>query len=73
MTVLLDVLKPLLYKNGGPVIMLQIENEYGSYSNDHKYMRWLRDLVWEKLGHDVVLFTGKKETKMIENFSGWPW
>uniref|UniRef100_A0A183BI37 Cystathionine gamma-lyase n=1 Tax=Globodera pallida TaxID=36090 RepID=A0A183BI37_GLOPA len=54
---LLPMLKPLLYKNGGPILMLQIENEYGSVACDHKYMRWLRDLTREKLGDDVVLYT----------------
>ncbi|VDM73659.1 unnamed protein product [Strongylus vulgaris] len=31
-TALFPVIKPLLRKNGGPVLMLQIENEYGSCS-----------------------------------------
>ncbi len=26
--------KPLLVTNGGPILMIQIENEYGSYGND---------------------------------------
>lgn len=55
--VLLPLLVPLLYKNGGPIIMLQIENEYGSVLCDHAYTIWLRDLVREKLGNDVVLYT----------------
>uniref|UniRef100_A0A914I036 Beta-galactosidase n=1 Tax=Globodera rostochiensis TaxID=31243 RepID=A0A914I036_GLORO len=54
---LLSVLKPLLYKNGGPILMLQIENEYGSVACDHEYMRWLRDLTRDKFGDDVVLYT----------------
>lgn len=28
---LLPEIKPLLYSNGGPVVMVQVENEYGSY------------------------------------------
>uniref|UniRef100_A0A914HCT6 Beta-galactosidase n=1 Tax=Globodera rostochiensis TaxID=31243 RepID=A0A914HCT6_GLORO len=55
---LLPILRPLLYKNGGPILMVQIENEYGSVSPcDHNYMRWLRDSVRESLGDDVVLYT----------------
>jgi len=27
--VLMPKIKPLLYQNGGPVIMVQVENEYG--------------------------------------------
>uniref|UniRef100_T1P9I9 Beta-galactosidase n=1 Tax=Musca domestica TaxID=7370 RepID=T1P9I9_MUSDO len=47
-----------LYGNGGPIIMVQVENEYGSYyACDKKYRAWLRD---ETLGHvkdKAVLFT----------------
>ena len=28
---LLPLVKPMLYTNGGPVIAIQIENEYGLY------------------------------------------
>ncbi|XP_052278790.1 beta-galactosidase-like isoform X2 [Dreissena polymorpha] len=51
-------LKPMLYKNGGPIITVQIENEYGSYEAcDYDYLRFLRDLARECLGNDTVLFT----------------
>ncbi|CAN5549353.1 beta-galactosidase [soil metagenome] len=39
------VVKPFLRRNGGPVIMAQVENEYGSYGDDHEYMRWVRDRI----------------------------
>lgn len=33
-----------LYGHGGPIIMVQVENEYGSYfACDEKYRLWLRD------------------------------
>uniref|UniRef100_A0A0N4ZVM8 Glyco_hydro_35 domain-containing protein n=1 Tax=Parastrongyloides trichosuri TaxID=131310 RepID=A0A0N4ZVM8_PARTI len=49
---------PLLYKNGGNILMIQIENEYGSYDVcDKKYLEFLRDLTWKILGKDVVLYT----------------
>lgn len=55
---LYSVISPLLYKNGGPVIAVQIENEYGSYpACDNTYMEALRDLAWKYLGTDVVLYT----------------
>jgi len=37
------VAKPYLLENGGPVIMTQVENEYGSYGSDHVYMAAIRD------------------------------
>lgn len=56
--VVLPLVKPLLYQNGGPILMGQIENEYGSIGKcDAKYMTWLRDLVRSYLGPDFLLFT----------------
>ncbi|XP_037085621.1 beta-galactosidase-like [Pollicipes pollicipes] len=55
---LLPRLRPQLYVNGGPVIMVQVENEYGSYpACDAVYTAQLRDLLRKHLGDDVVLFT----------------
>ncbi|KAL3066749.1 hypothetical protein OYC64_016654 [Pagothenia borchgrevinki] len=37
---LLPMIKPYLYQNGGPIITVQVENEYGSYfACDYNYMR----------------------------------
>uniref|UniRef100_A0A0P4WBE4 Beta-galactosidase n=2 Tax=Scylla olivacea TaxID=85551 RepID=A0A0P4WBE4_SCYOL len=56
--VLLPIVKPLLYENGGPIIMLQVENEYGSYPDcDFAYTSHLRDLVVAGVGKGPVLFT----------------
>lgn len=35
----------LTVNNGGPIIMVQVENEYGSYSNDRVYLGKLRDML----------------------------
>ncbi|HEY0162956.1 MAG TPA: beta-galactosidase family protein [Edaphobacter sp.] len=32
-------LAPLQIGNGGPIILTQVENEYGSFGKDHEYMR----------------------------------
>ena len=53
---LLPRLKPLLSTNGGPIIAMQVENEYGSYGNDKKYLEYIRDAM-RKRGMDVLLFT----------------
>ncbi|XP_077520537.1 beta-galactosidase-like [Amblyomma americanum] len=53
-----EKVRPLLINNGGPIIMVQVENEYGSFSAcDSAYMAHLRDLAWAQLGRDVTLFT----------------
>ena len=58
MSVLLPKLKPLLYANGGPVISLQVENEYGYWpACDHNYMQFLEEQFRQYLGKDVILFT----------------
>ncbi len=49
-------IRPLLVTNGGPVIMLQCENEYGYYGDDKEYLKYLYKSYIEK-GIDVPLFT----------------
>uniref|UniRef100_A0A8C0HA25 Galactosidase beta 1 like n=1 Tax=Chelonoidis abingdonii TaxID=106734 RepID=A0A8C0HA25_CHEAB len=56
--VLLPRIKPRLYQNGGNIISIQVENEYGSYSGcDYDYLRHLRAAFRTRLGPDVLLFT----------------
>jgi len=39
-------LAPLQIDHGGPIIRVQVENEYGSFGNDHNYMEQVRrDIV----------------------------
>ncbi|MBA0633795.1 hypothetical protein Godav_024441 [Gossypium davidsonii] len=63
--VLLPKVAPLLYGNGGPIIMVQIENEFGSYGNDKAYLSHLVKLARGHLGEDIILYTtdgGSRET-----------
>ncbi len=46
-------LAPLTIQNGGPIIMVQVENEYGSYGVDKAYVGAIRDIV-RKSGFDKV-------------------
>uniref|UniRef100_A0A670JUS7 Galactosidase beta 1 like n=1 Tax=Podarcis muralis TaxID=64176 RepID=A0A670JUS7_PODMU len=56
--VLLPKIKPHLYHNGGNIISVQVENEYGSYyACDYNYMRHLLGVFRASLGEEVVLFT----------------
>jgi beta-galactosidase GanA len=43
------VIRPLMVSNGGPILMVQIENEYGSYGNDRAYTARLRS-IWQQNG-----------------------
>ncbi|KAL0354541.1 UNVERIFIED_CONTAM: Beta-galactosidase 17 [Sesamum radiatum] len=63
--ILLPKISPLLYSNGGPIIMVQIENEFGSYGNDKAYLHYLVKLARGHLGDDILLYTtdgGARET-----------
>lgn len=50
--------------NGGPIIMVQIENEYGSYGNDRTYVKWLEEL-WKKNGIEVPFYTADGATPFM--------
>ena len=53
---LLPRLVPLQSTHGGPIIAMQVENEYGSYGNDKTYLRHLADGMRSR-GIDSFLFT----------------
>ncbi|MFG2548847.1 beta-galactosidase family protein [Streptomyces sp. NPDC048581] len=53
---LLPEIVPRQIDRGGPVIMVQVENEYGSYGSDAQYLRRLAGLLREH-GVTVPLFT----------------
>ncbi len=80
--VLIPKLLPFQESNGGSLIAMQVENEYGSFGRDKKYLYWLRDLMKE-LGTTCQLFTsdgedryffsggGIPEELMVANFGGY--
>ncbi|GAB4144804.1 MAG: beta-galactosidase [Planctomycetota bacterium] len=49
-------LAPLQVTRGGPILMVQVENEYGSYGKDKDYIGAVRDILREA-GFEVPLFT----------------
>ena len=53
---IMPLIKPLQYDEGGPIISMQIENEYGSYGHDDEYIGALRDMT-VNAGITVPLFT----------------
>lgn len=53
--------KELQVTKGGPIVMVQVENEYGSYGNDRTYMKWLQE-VWKKNGIEVPFYTSDGAT-----------
>ncbi|XP_058695272.1 beta-galactosidase-1-like protein isoform X2 [Poecile atricapillus] len=56
--ILLPKIKPRLYQQGGNIISVQVENEYGSYyACDYGYLRYLLGSFRALLGSEVLLFT----------------
>ncbi|ACA12878.1 beta-galactosidase [Xylella fastidiosa subsp. multiplex] len=49
--------RPLLNSNGGPIIAMQVENEYGSYGDDHGYLQAVRALFIKAGLGGALLFT----------------
>jgi len=49
-------LAPLQDTRGGPIIAVQIENEYGAFGTDKAYLEWLRRALIDR-GFDTLLFT----------------
>jgi len=52
--------KPLLLRNGGPIVAIQLENEYGAFGDDKSYLEGL-EASYRRAGlADGVLFTSNQ-------------
>lgn len=54
---------PLQITRGGPIIMTQVENEYGSFGDDKEYMSAIRRMI-SAAGFDVLLYTADGADKL---------
>lgn len=61
---LFEVLRPQFVTNGGNIIAMQIENEYGSYGNDKEYLLEIENMLREN-GVDLPLFTSDGNTNFM--------
>lgn len=48
---------PLQIENGGPIVLVQVENEYGSFGDDHVYMQQIRQMLVDAGFTKSVLYT----------------
>ncbi|KAH7292374.1 hypothetical protein KP509_29G065200 [Ceratopteris richardii] len=55
--ILLPKINSLLYENGGPVIMVQVENEFGSFGEDKEYLEHLVNQARLHLGNNIIIYT----------------
>ena len=50
-------LAPLQITRGGPIIAVQVENEYGSFDSDHEYVAAIRDAIKDAGLGEALLYT----------------
>lgn len=61
---LIPRLTPYQAVNGGPVVAVQVENEYGSYGDDAQHPGWLAALL-RRLGVQELLYTADGPTDVM--------
>ena len=59
--------KGLTIADGGPVIMVQVENEYGSYGTNKEYVGNIRDMLRRNFGPEVTLFQCDWSSNFLNN------
>ncbi|XP_069904519.1 beta-galactosidase-1-like protein 2 isoform X2 [Oryctolagus cuniculus] len=52
---------PLQYKHGGPIIAVQVENEYGSYNKDPAYMPYIKRALEDRGIVELLLTSDNKD------------
>ena len=50
-------IQPLLLQNGGPILATQVENEYGSFGDDHVYMELIHSMLLKHGLAAPILYT----------------
>ncbi len=64
MTRLGQELAPLMSSHGGPIIGVQVENEYGSFDRDKAYMAWQHDLLVRTGFGGALLYTADGDVQL---------
>ncbi|XP_028930890.1 beta-galactosidase-1-like protein 2 [Ornithorhynchus anatinus] len=52
---------PLQYKRGGPIIAVQVENEYGSYGKDPQYMTYIKTALLDRGIVELLMTSDNKD------------
>ncbi|XP_051793421.1 beta-galactosidase-1-like protein 2 isoform X2 [Acanthochromis polyacanthus] len=53
---------PLQFKKGGPIIAVQVENEYGSFAKDQNYMLFIKEALQSRGISELLLTSDKHNT-----------
>ncbi|MFF2388732.1 glycoside hydrolase family 35 protein [Agromyces sp. NPDC058104] len=68
---LLPRLAPLQAWHGGPIVAVQLENEYGSYADDVDYLAWLHDRLVAG-GITELIYTADGPTELMQDGGSVP-
>lgn len=61
---------PHQYSKGGPIIAVQVENEYGSYSKDKEYMPFIKEALTSRGITELLLTSDNKEGLKLGGVKG---
>ncbi|KAF3847952.1 hypothetical protein F7725_020980 [Dissostichus mawsoni] len=67
---LVAVIKPFMFEEGGPIIAVQVENEYGSYAKDESYMPFVRNCLQSRGIKELLLTSDNWEGLSYEGMEG---
>ncbi len=62
---LLPMVAPFYCNNGGPIIAMQVENEYFHYGNDLNYIQFLRDEILKSGFRGIIYMADNPPTAVI--------
>ena len=65
----LEIVRPLQIDQGGPVVLVQVENEYGAFGDDRTYLKALADVI-RHAGTTVPLVTVDQPTDEMLSAGG---
>lgn len=68
---LLPRIAPLQAANGGPIVAVQLENEFGSYGDDADYLAWLHDRLLAG-GITELIYTADGPTELMQDGGSVP-
>ncbi|XP_051254285.1 beta-galactosidase-1-like protein 2 isoform X1 [Dicentrarchus labrax] len=61
---------PHQYSKGGPIIAVQVENEYGSYAKDKEYMPFIKEALLSRGVTELLLTSDNKEGLKLGGVKG---
>ncbi|TKS81297.1 Beta-galactosidase-1-like protein 2 [Collichthys lucidus] len=61
---------PHQYSKGGPIIAVQVENEYGSYAKDKEYMHFIKEALLSRGVTELLLTSDNKEGLKLGGVKG---